>query len=114
MDWQEQPGWKESQSCLLKAALTYPLYLEKASNVPLKDLEGEEEETLGVFMRSQCHLWVQVLLGAGRGGVAGSHTDLQERQLSTPGTPRQFGIRSWLHHFLAVSFCAHDLTSLGL
>lgn len=44
MDQQEQPGCKESQSALLKAALTYPLYSEKASNAALR--EGEREGTL--------------------------------------------------------------------
>lgn len=67
MDRPEQPGQKEHQSCLLKAALTYPLYLEKASDVPLKD--GEGEEMLLECLRSQCHLLVHVLLGVvGRGG----------------------------------------------
>lgn len=40
MDWQDQPGWNESQSPLLKAVPIYPFYLEEASNVLLKDWEG--------------------------------------------------------------------------
>ena len=72
MDWQEQPGWKHSQSPLLKAALTYPLYLERAARVPLKDSEG-----VGVLvevLRGQHHHWLQPLLtGLGREGA----TDLQ-------------------------------------
>ena len=72
---------------------------------------------LGESLRSQCRFWVQGPIG-GVVGVAGSpkSTDdkQQERQLSTPGTPRRLRIKSWLHHFLTVSFFAHDLTFLGL
>lgn len=73
-------GWIGKSSLVgrharVKAALPYPLYLEKASNIPLKDWKGEEE-MLGECLRSQCHLWVQVLSGA-EGGQGWAPTDLQ-------------------------------------
>lgn len=107
MDGQEQPGWKDSQTPLLKAALTYPLYLEKASNVPLKDLgwDGVGRDVGRGFER---------LLGRDGGHHRSTDVTQQERQLSTLRTLRQLGLKFWLHRFLAVSLCASDLTFLGL
>lgn len=101
------------QSPLSKAALTYPFYLEKVSNVSLKDWEGEGIWV--VFERPKPPLGSATV---GEGGREGSYRPIndkqQERQLFTSGILRQLGFKSWLHHILAMSLRSNHLTSLCL